>query len=417
MVFASLRAIRLGLISSAAVASYCPSELGAEPPEAEPPAEPKVLSSGLGGLRTALAHAGIELGVTYIGEAFDTVTGGLKRGATYEGQLGVSLDADLGKLTGWPGATLHANAIDIHGVALWWEQSLFDDGVSARAGQLAADAEFITSETAGGLSNGTFGWPLLTAADMRGGGPAYPLPQPGVRLHVKPAEDLALRAAVYSGQPGGPGCADNPQLCDPHGVAFSLSGGTLWLAEIEYAANAGQNAAGLPGTYKLGGWRETGAFSDQLLGALNRRGDWGVYGIIDQMVWRRPGTADQGLGFFMRMGGAPSDRNLVSWYADGGIGFKAPFANLPDDVLTLGMAYGRISDGAALADRIAGQPTPVRDHEAVIELSYAASIIPGWTVRPDLQYVMHPGGNPPNPNGGGAIGNALVLGLRTSFAF
>jgi len=54
---------------------------------------------------------------------------------------------------------------------------------------------------------------------------------------------------------------------------------------------------------------------------------------------------------FVRMGGAPSNRNLVSWYADGGIGIKAPFSDRPDDVLTLGIAYRRISGEAALADR------------------------------------------------------------------
>ena len=86
---------------------------------------------------------------------------------------------------------------------LYFEQSLFNDRASVRLGQIAADDEFITSETASGLINGTFGWPAWTAADTRGGGPAYPLPQPGVRLQVKPVPDFILRAAAFSGNPGG----------------------------------------------------------------------------------------------------------------------------------------------------------------------------------------------------------------------
>jgi porin len=119
----------------------------------------------------------------------------------------------------------------------------------------------------------------------------------------------------------------------------------------------------------------------------------------------------------MRIGGAPSDRNFIPFYADAGIGFRAPFVSRPDDVATLGAAFGNISADAARADRLAGPPTPVRDHEAVIELSYKAAIVPGWSVQPDLQYIIHPGGNVAHPNRPGTIPNALVLGLRTTLAF
>ena len=153
---------------------------------------------------------------------------------------------------------------------------------------------------------------------------------------------------------------------------------------------------GLPGSYKVGARFETGAFPDQFTGLRDHSGDWEVYGIADQMVWRRPGTDDQGLSVFVRIAGAPSDRNLVSFYVDGGLGLKGPVVQRPDDVLTLGVAYGQISAAAARADRVAGPPTPVRDHEAVIELSYIARLASGWTVQPDLQYVIHPGGNVAN---------------------
>ncbi|HEX2152289.1 MAG TPA: carbohydrate porin [Stellaceae bacterium] len=415
-----------------------------EPVQAEPvEAEPTLLGD-LGGLRPALAKHGIELDLSYIGEAFGVVHGSVKRGAIYEGQAGIGLGIDLEKMVGWPGAKAYANALQIHGrgasdrllgdnlmtvsniearpttrlYQLWFEQGLFEDRASLRLGQLAGDEEFIVSETASGLINGTFGWPLLTAANVRGGGPAYPLPQPGIRLQVKPAADVTLRAAAFSGNPGGRNCpSGDPQECDPHGVKFPLSGGTFWIAEGEYAVNSGKGAAGLPGTYKLGAWHETGNFPNQFSGALDRRGNWGIYAIADQAVWRRPGSDEQGLNLFARIGGAPSDRNVISFYADAGIGFRAPFASRPDDVVTLGAAFGKISSDAARADRLAGPPAPVRDYEAVIELSYKAAVLPGWSVQPDLQYIIHPGGNVAHPNRPEPIPNALVLGLRTTLAF
>lgn len=219
------------------------------------------------------------------------------------------------------------------------------------------------------------------------------------------------------GNPGGRNCPGDPQACDPHGIKFAFSGGTFWIAEGEYAANGGNGAARLPGSYKLGAWHETGNFPNRFTGAFDRRGNWGVYAVADQAVWRRPGSEEQGLNVFLRIGGAPSDRNFISFYADAGIGFRAPFVSRPDDVVTLGAAFGKVSAEAARADRSSGPPIPARDHEAIIELSYAASVIPGWSVQPDLQYVMHPGGSVRSPNRPGAIPNALVLGLRTTLAF
>ena len=368
----------------------------------------------------------------------------MNQGIVYDGQASAGLGFDLEKMLGWPGAKIYANALQIHGhgasrtflggnletvsniealpttrlYRLWFEQSLFDGRASVRLGQIAADDEFIISDTAGGLINGTFGWPAWTAADVRGGGPAYPLPQLGVRLQVKPAADLTLRAAAFTGNPGGTPCpSGDPQQCDLHGVLFPFSAGTLWIGEIAYSANSGKGAAGLPGVYKLGGWYETGPFPWQFDPTVTRNNNGGVYAVVDQGIWRRSGSENQGLNFFLRLGGAPSDRNFLSFYADAGIGFRAPFLSRPDDIVTLGAAYGNISADVARADRLAGPPNVVRNYAAVIELSYKAAVLPGWTVQPDLQYVINPGNNVGSPSDTETVPNALILGLRTTLAF
>ena len=70
-----------------------PGRAGSEPSqragEAEAP-EPKLLGD-LGGLRPALDKYGIDLDLSYIGETFGVVHGGVKRGAIYEGQAGIAL--------------------------------------------------------------------------------------------------------------------------------------------------------------------------------------------------------------------------------------------------------------------------------------------------------------------------------------
>ena len=76
--------------------------------------------------------------------------------------------------------------------------------------------------------------------------------------------------------------------------------------------------------------------------------DCGLYGIIDQLIWRVPGSEDpKGVGVFARFIGAPSDRNLVDFYFDGGITFSGMIRSRPDDAFAIGFAYTGISEPGA----------------------------------------------------------------------
>jgi porin len=154
------------------------------------------------------------------------------------------------------------------------------------------------------------------------------------------------------------------------------------------------------------------------VGWLNHRGNGGIYAVADQMLWHSDKTS---LNLFACGGLAPSDRNLISYYADGGAGFKGLLPGRADDVLTFGVAYAKISRDAAALDRDTlgiAPPYPIRDEKVVLEMTYAAQIAPWWIVQPDLQCIVHPGGNVPNPNGPTiAIGNAFTAGIRSTIRF
>lgn len=421
--------------------------------------ERDTLTGDWGGGRTALKeNQGIDITLNYIGETFGVLSGGLNRRTSYEGRFEFSVDTDLSKLVGLNGATTHFTIYQIHNsgsnpaqnvgsiadpsnidalsttrlFTLWYEQS-FADRFSLRVGQLAADDEFITSPTAAGLINGTFGWAGILASDMFNGGPAYPLATPGARLKVNATDNVTVLAAAFAGNPAGKStCTVTAQECNENGLNFGLTGGALYIGEVQYAVNQGKDATGLPAIYKLGGWYATTDFADQrfgvnaagatvplsdptMTGPLNHNGNWGIYGVADQTVLRRGDTA---LSLFVRGGLSPSDRNLLSYYIDGGAGIKGLFAGRPDDTLTFGVAYAKVSKDAAAADIDAGNAV-VRDHEVVFEVSYAAQIAPWWILQPDLQYIVHPGGNVADPNdpNGGAVKNALVAGLRSTIKF
>ena len=414
------------------------------------------------GPREELAKAGVTACLNYIGEVLGNPTGGVHRGAIYEGRLEMALNIDLEKLANWSGATFHVNAYQIHGRGLsannlgniltvsnieaerttrlfdlWLQQELWDDLLSIRVGQLGVDDEFITSQYGGLFVNSTFGWPGIDAADLPSGGPAYPLSTPGIRLKLQPRDQLSFMVAAFNGDPAGPG-PGTAQSRDSSGTAFRLEDDPFVIAEAAYALNQEKDATGLPGTYKLGGWYHFGRFADQRFGSAGislaspassgvpaqHRGDYGLYALLDQMVWRVPETKDNGLGVFLRVAGSPSSRNLVDFYVDGGFNYKGLIPGRDDDVAGLGIGYARISDAASGLDREAnffnGTHRPVRDHEMALELTYRAQVTPWWTLQPDLQFIAHPGGHvsdPADPTGNRAIRDALILGVRTGISF
>jgi porin len=141
--------------------------------------------------------------------------------------------------------------------------------------------------------------------------------------------------------------------------------------------------------------------------ALQHSGDFAVYGVIDQMLWRAPGgRGERALEGFVRVMAAPDDRNPISLYLDAGLTFKGLVGSRPDDLIGLAVATG--------------MATPIPDYETTIELTYRMQLAPNWLLQPDLQYIVHPGGNvanPRDPTGATAIPNAFVVGLRTILKF
>ncbi|HZP79478.1 MAG TPA: carbohydrate porin [Pseudolabrys sp.] len=404
---------------------------------------------------------GIKFTLSTIEEILSNVSGGLKRGAVYDGRTNFAVDLDLDKLAGRKGLLFHANAFQIHGrqfsrdyvgnlmtassieaqattrlYEAWFEQKFFNDKWSIRAGQLAADTEFITTRFSDAFINSTYGWPAIFGVNMPSGGPSPPLAAVGARVKAELNEHVTALAAIFNGDPAGPG-ADDPQSRNRYGLNFRVNDPPLMIGEVQYAYNQEKHAKGLPGTIKFGGWYHTGLFSDQRLSAnglsqadpaaaatpLQHRGDYGLYGVAEQQLVHFTGSdAARGIGVFVRASGSPSDRNLIDFYADGGIEVIGPSEQRPHDKIGLGLAYARISDAARALDRdyqvLTGSTRPIRNYEALVALSYLLEIRTGWTLHPTLQYIVHPGGGYVTPDGiPTVVKNAVVLGLRTVVKF
>ena len=299
---------------------------------------------------------------------------------------------------------------------------------------MSADSQFLQSQTAVNFINNGISWPTFLAANLPAGGPAYPLPAPGLRVRVTPAEQWAFQAAVFSGDPSG-GDGSNQPVPLPTGTVFSFRGGAFVIAEASYLPNQGKDAKGLPGAYRIGAWYHTSPrFADQRYDntgrsladpqstgiPLNHTGDSGVYGVIDQMLYRVPGSDDQGLSAFVRAGGVPNDRNLINFYADGGFIYKGLLARRPNDKVGVAAAYARVGDNARGLDSDIGLFGnffyPVRSGETMIEMIYQAQLAPWWMLQPEVQYIIRPGGGVLNSDGS-LRPNAWVIAVRSALSF
>jgi len=410
--------------------------------------------------RELLADAGYQFSLIYIGEGLANISGGMRTGAIYTGRLDLGTTIDLEKVMGWTGATFHANMFQIHGDGLsrsyignlmlvsgvealpatrlyefWVEQKLLGGKLAVRIGQQASDIEFIDSSYDDIFVNSALGWPGHAGINLPSGGPSPPLSVMGIRLKAELSEQLTAYLALFNGDSAPPGPED-PQIKNPHGLLFRVSDPPWWIAQLKYKFDLG--ASKLPGTITGGGWYHMKSFADQRTSADGlsladpnsngetawRRRNPGLFMVYEQLLMRAAPGSDKGIAFFMRASASPSDRNLVSSYIDGGFLFSGFSDRHPNDKFGIAATYARISDRARALDRdtafFTGTPYPIRDYEAILEITYQHEVKPGFLLQPVFQYIAHPGGGAPDPydpTQTRRIKDGVMVGVRTTITY
>lgn len=424
------------------------------------------LLGDLWGVRKDLARHGISLTIQETSEALGNVTGGGHKSLDYDGLTQAIVQVNSQRAFGYYGGTFNVSALQIHGINLsqrnlgslqtasgieadratrlwemWYEQKLLpEDRLNIRVGQQSLDQEWMVSSNALAFVNTMFGWPMLPSADMPGGGPAYPLSTPGIRVRYRPVNALAIQLGAFSSSPFNMTNAQaqalgaDSQALNPSGTSFPFfKHGTLLLAELQYTTPALGGMVSpdakrpLAATYRLGVWYDSEHFADVRYGGDGlklsdpgsdgsqrlHRGNLGIYGVMDKMVWRSSTDPNRTLNVFSRVMGTPfANRNLVDFSANFGLSLKDPFPYRTMDTLGIGMGYTHVSHSQANADLDAGNMR--RTSETYVEAMYQRQVTPWLQVQPDVQYVFNPGGGIINADTGKKVGNELVLGIRTN---
>ena len=431
------------------------------------------LLGDLFGVRTALSKYGVSLAVQETSEVLGNATGGAGKGVDYDGLTQAILQLNTQRAFGWYGGLFNVSALQVHGRnlstdhldtiqtasgieadratrlwELWYDQKFLDeDRADIKIGLQSEDQEFIVSANALLFVNTAFGWPAVPSLNLPGGGPAYPLSTPGVRFRWRPVDPVNILVGVYNGSPVNDNSGD-PQRQNPSGTSFPTTGGLLTFVELQYTYPA-LGALVLPGsgpplghTYKLGAYYDSESFADQryddhslpLASAasdgvpMRHRGEYTVYAVADQMLWRQQEDPNRSLSAFGRVLGSPqADRSFLTFSANLGLVYRDPVANRPDDSLAVGMGYAKVSDRVSQADQDsaavahASEPAaygPVRRNETYVEATYEYQLRPWWQVQPDIQYVFNPGGGGADPNQiQQRVKNEAVFGVRTNVLF
>jgi porin len=395
-------------------------------------------------LQTQLNNRGIQFNIRYDGEVFSDISGGLRRGTTYLGNLNLQLTVDTEPLVGWPGATVFVYGLGVYGghpsgtfvgdaqgvsnieapagwrlEEAWIQQNLLGNRFSVLIGRYDLNSEFYRLQSASLFLNSSFGiGPEFSQSGLEGPS-IFPNTSVGGRFAIKPIEEIVLRTAVLDGVP----------VDRPNGTReiFAKDDGVLVVTEAAYLYRPlgserprtrefriGRNCCGTyTGKLALGAWYYSATFDDLTKvhpdgQPVRRHGSRGVYLLADWTVYQDIKHPDQQIALFGQLGIGDPRVNRFGYYSGGGLTFSGLIPGRNQDEFGIAVAAAHNSNQFIEAQRNQGMGE--QRSEITFEFTYLAQFGSHLAVQPDLQFVM-------NPNTDPTIKNAVVFMLRFEVSF
>lgn len=396
-----------------------------------------------GGLRTHLENRGIAFHFGYDSQIAHNFSGGRDRLTRYADQWLFQTTLDTNKLWGWKGGTLQATVTDRNGrnlgadakignamllqeiygrgqtwhlTQLWFDQELFDGRMRLKLGRLTVGEDFASfpcefqnltfcgAQPGNLVSSYWINWPTSQwAARLKYQATPQAYAQIGVyQVNPRYIDDTYARRSGW-------------KLESPRGTT-----GALVPVELGWQPVFDGRAA----SYKVGAWYNSSRGEDLYLdvnGAprgttglspLMRSGKYGAYFSFQQQL-TGAGEA-RGATVFLNVAMADRKTSQLDRQVALGVVYKGPFERASDAIgLAVGATHANHRRARFVRENNArtGESVVAGDgNEYAVELYYNWAPVPGVQVRPNLQYVMHPGGTSANRN-------AVVLGMKTTVAF
>ncbi|MBE1529133.1 porin [Sphingopyxis sp. OAS728] len=368
------------------------------------------------GLRPRLADAGIELTGHYVAETAWNFSGGQRQDVTETGEFGIGLQFDMQRIAGTDGsfqATMtyrHGPQLDtkaglgtlqevqeIYGrgrtwrlTQFWYEQRFANGAIAVKAGRTAPSEDFSAfSCTFQNLSFcGSQPGNIVTDYWYN-----WPVSQWGLRLRAA-HRGVYAQIGVYE---------ENPRNLDKSFTIGRFKGATGALIPIELGLTRGGDG-GPVGSYKIGGWVSTADAPDLFLDVdrepailtgrapLQRGSAHGVWLAVEQQVSGRSarGASISGVSVFFNALAADRRTSRIDNQIVAGLFVRDPLPGVAGDMVGFGVARTHVNNRLERAELLAGQPP--RGAEYAFELFYGFKPV-GWLdLRPNVQWIHHPGG-------------------------
>ena len=416
-------------------------------------ADSKWMTGDWGGERTKLIEQGIDIKADFVGEMGANLHGGYNddKTARWSQQFGLGVALDLEKLAGWgdteakiqftrrdgrnisndrigdPRAGTLSSSQEVWGrgqttrlTQLWIKQKYFDSKLDVKAGYFGEGEDFNTfpcefqnlafcGSQAGNWATGIwYNWPIMQAA---------------IRVKYNLTPELYAQIGAYNQNPS--------QLENNNRYKLSGSGtkGTLIPVELVWSPKINN----LPGEYRVGYYKSTAKADDvrededgndaATTGNAYRSHSSkdGYWLVVQQQLTSHNGDASRGLNIAANATFHDKETNVVDNYQSLMFVYKGPFDARPKDDVGIGFSRIHVNEdvkkNAELVNAANGVSdyddplfSPLRSTEYNYEINYGFHVTNWLTVRPNLQYITHPGGVD-------EVDNALVAGLKIQSVF
>ena len=411
------------------------------------------MSGDWGGARTELLDKGYDFSLEYVGEVGSNLDGGYNDDTTarYSDQFALGVKMDLEKILGWqdaefklaitersgrnisndrigdPRAGTLSSSQEVWGrgqtwrlTQMWYKQGYFDNKLNVKIGRFGPGEDFNSfpcdfqnlafcgSQVGNWVGNIWYNWPVSQWA---------------LRIKYNITPEVYAQVGVFE---------QNPSYLET-GNGFKLSGsgtkGMILPVELVWTPKLND----LPGEYRLGYYYSTAKADDvyedsngqaaAVSGASykSHSSKHGAWIVAQQQLTSRNGSNARGLSIFANATVHDKDTNFVDNYQQIGLTYLGPFDARPKDDIGVGIARIHVNDDVRKNRRLVNDlnniedydnPSylPIQDTEYNAEIYYGFHVTNWLTVRPNLQYIKHPGGV-------NQVDDALVAGLKVQSKF
>lgn len=397
--------------------------------------------------RTALSEQGYDFMLYYVGEFAGNLDGGYNNDKTtrYTSQWAIGAHLDLQKILSWQDAEFQLTLTERSGnnlsnerigdprtgqlssvqevwgrgqtwrlTQMWYKQKFFDGALDVKIGRFGEENDFNSFP----CNFQSLAFCAAPVGNLAGDiWYSWPVSQWALRLRYNLNAQWYTQVGIFE---------QNPTLLEKdNGFKLNTSGirGILLPFEVVWQPNFGEYQ--LPGTYRLGYYYSTAKANDvyedingqpQALTGKSFKSHSNKYGWwfgAQQQVSTHNGDASRGLSLFANFTIHDQATSRIDSFQQFGMVYKGLFDARPKDELGLGLARLHINDDVSKYQRQINRTNglddydnpsyqPVQHAEYNMELHYGMHVTNWLIVRPNLQYVRHPGGV-------NEVDNALVV--------